>query len=66
MLAVADEEGGVCLYDVNKQGPSAKLKGMSRQRVMLFNLMTDDFTCQRKRITMNSCFRLDGAQQCNI
>ena len=28
MLALADEEGGVCLYDVRKQGPSAKLKGI--------------------------------------
>jgi hypothetical protein len=28
MLAVADEEGGVCLYDTRKQGPSAKLKGI--------------------------------------
>jgi hypothetical protein len=32
MLAVADEEGGVCLYDTRKQGPSAKLKGIWTQR----------------------------------
>ena len=35
MLAVADEEGGVCLYDVRKQGPPARLKGSNHITVTI-------------------------------
>ncbi|XP_028398798.1 denticleless protein homolog B-like isoform X3 [Dendronephthya gigantea] len=38
MLALADEEGGVCLYDVRKQGPSAKLKGWVAHSNAIFDI----------------------------
>lgn len=28
MLAVADEDGSICLFDLRKQGPGSKLKGI--------------------------------------
>lgn len=62
MLSVADEEGGVCLYDTRKHGPSARLKGKFRHLVHIGHPKLN----QTLFIFMLTFLRLGCPQQCNI